>query len=314
MTPILCSSGDLLADRRVDYADMLAASGDLPAAVDLMADALVLVPDWAAGWFHLGELAEAAGREEAARAAFAQALVLDPTDRLGATLRLDLLRKVPLTEAMPAAFVAALFDQYAPDFDTSLVERLQYRLPQKLAAALPDRGFEAALDLGCGTGLMGAELRGRCANLTGWDISEGMLAEARAKGIYDGLACRDLNTLAPEAAAYDLIVAADVFMYLGALEGIVSWAANALCPGGVLAFSCETHEGAEPILLRPSRRYAHSIAYLTDLLQASGAKDALLEPVTLRRDRGEDVMGVMVVAHITNRQRDRSGEAECELA
>ncbi len=314
MTPILCFSGDLLADRRAGYADMLAASGDLGAAADLMADALALAPLWAAGWFRLGELAEEAGRADQAKEAFAQALALDPADRLGATLRLDLLRQTPLTEAMPAAFVAALFDQYAPDFDASLVDRLHYRLPQKLAAALPDRTYAEALDLGCGTGLMGAELRGRCAYLTGWDISEGMLAEAQAKGLYDLLACRDLNTLAPEGPRYDLIVAAEVFMYLGALEAIISWAAGALRPGAVLAFSCETHAGPEPVLLRPSRRYAHSLRYLRDLLVAAGMADATLDPVTLRRDRGEDVLGVMVVAQVTGKQRDRSGEAECEAA
>ncbi|RUS59040.1 methyltransferase domain-containing protein [Pseudorhodobacter sp. E13] len=314
MTPILCSSGDLLADRRVGYADMLAASGDLAAAADLMADALALVPGWAAGWFHLGELAEAAGRDTAAQDAFAQALALDPADRLGATLRLDLLRKVPLTEGMPAAFVAALFDQYAPDFDASLVDRLNYRVPQKLAAALPDRPFDAVLDLGCGTGLMGAELRGRAAHLTGWDISEGMLAEAQAKGIYDALACHDLNTLAPAQGRYDLIVAADVFMYLGALETVISWAVQALRPGGVLAYSCESHDGPEPILLRPSRRYAHSVGYLTDLLQAAGVPGGVVSPIALRRDRGEDVAGVMVVAQVNHTLRDRSGEAECELA
>lgn len=314
MTPIPCSSGDLLADRRAHYADMLAASGDRGAAVDLMADALTLAPDWVAGWFRLGELAESAGLPEPARTGFARALLLDPADRLGATLRLDLLRCVSLTETMPVAFVEALFDQYAPRFESSLVAQLQYSVPQNLAAALPDRHFEHALDLGCGTGLMGAALRDRCTRLTGWDISEGMLAEAAAKGVYNDLARRDLNLLAQELAQYDLIVAADVFIYLGALEAIVAWAALALRPGGILAFSCEAHEGEGPMSLRPSRRYAHKAEYIQNLLAQAGLGPTELVPLVIRQDRGADVAGFLTISLSPERQSDRSGESELERA
>lgn len=309
MTPRFRSSGDLLADRRASYADMLAASGDVQAAADLMADALGLAPDWVAGWFRLGELAEQTDPDRA-RAAYAHALTLDPEDLLGATLRLDLLRAVPLTETMPPAFVEALFDQYAPRFEESLVTHLQYRAPQQLAAALPDRRFEHGLDMGCGTGLMGVELRDRCDRLTGWDISEGMLAEAHAKGIYNDLARRDLNQLAPEQGQYDLIIAADVFLYLGALEGIVAWAAAALRSGGILAFSCEAHDGEGQMVLRPSRRYAHSATYLQGLLAQAGLGPVALTPVVLRQDRGADIAGYIVAAHAPARQSDRSGELE----
>lgn len=284
------------------------------AAVDLMADALTLAPNWVAGWFRMGELAESAGRSEQARTGFARALLLDPADRLGATLRLDLLRCVSLTETMPVAFVEALFDQYAPRFEASLVAQLQYRVPQNLAAALPDRQFEHALDLGCGTGLMGAALRDRCARLTGWDISEGMLAEAAAKGFYSDLARRDLNLLAPELSQYDLIVAADVFIYLGALEAIVAWAALALRPGGILAFSCEAHEGEGPMILRPSRRYAHKAEYIQNLLEQAGLGPTELVPLVIRQDRGADVAGFLITSRSPARQGDRSGEPEMELA
>lgn len=314
MTPIPCSSGDHLADRRAHYADMLAASGDTGAAVDLMADALTLAPGWVAGWFRLGELAESAELPEQAQTGFARALLLDPADRLGATLRLDLLRCVSLTETMPVAFIEALFDQYAPRFDESLVEQLQYSVPRHLAAALPNRHFDHVLDLGCGTGLMGAALRGRCTRLTGWDISEGMLAEAATKGVYDDLARRDLNTLAPELAQYDLIVAADVFIYLGALEAIVAWAALALRPGGVLAFSCEAHKGEGPMSLRPSRRYAHNPKYIQNLLEQAGLGRSDLVPLVIRQDRGADVTGFLTVSLSPACQTDRSGESELEPA
>lgn len=52
------SSGDLIADRRADYAKMLAEAGDAPGAAELMAQALELAPDWAAGWFRLADYEE----------------------------------------------------------------------------------------------------------------------------------------------------------------------------------------------------------------------------------------------------------------
>jgi predicted TPR repeat methyltransferase len=91
----------------------------------------------------------------------------------------------------PSAFVEALFDEYAPNFDVSLVEKLGYRVPELLAAAIeaqaPGRRFVRAIDLGCGTGLMGEQLRASVGDLIGYDISAEMLAQADAKGIYDRL-------------------------------------------------------------------------------------------------------------------------------
>ncbi len=61
MTRKQFSSGDVIADRRADYARMLMEAGDHAAAAELWEQALELAPDWAAGWFRLGEAAEKAG-------------------------------------------------------------------------------------------------------------------------------------------------------------------------------------------------------------------------------------------------------------
>lgn len=300
MTPLVFSSGDLIADRRADYALALAEAGDLPAAIDLMQQALEMVPGWAAGWFRLAEWQEAAGHADTARASWRRVIEIDPSDHLGAGLRLDLARAVPVAEAMPAAFVETLFDQYAERFDTALVDQLGYRGPAQILEALLLAGrtrFERVVDLGCGTGLMGQAIRPHAGWLEGYDISSRMLAQARSKGVYDALHKRDLSRLDIAGERHDLILAADVFIYIGALEQIVGWAAASLSPGGILAFTLEELPQDEGDLrLRPSRRYAHSADYVARLLEQAGFAAPQFNRAMLRMDAGQPVPGLTVMA------------------
>lgn len=292
MIPVLMSSGDLIADRRADYAEAL-LPGDPAAAADLYAQALELAPTWTAGWYRLGDIRAKFDLSDADQA-FEAALATDPTDRLGASLRLDMLRERSMTDAMPPAFVEALFDQYAPRFETALVEGLAYCGPQLMAEQL-QAPIGAALDLGCGTGLMGEALRPLCTTLTGWDISTEMLRAAEAKGIYDHLDKRDLNRLSPPQERWQVITAADVFIYLGALEKIIGWVALALESGGQFVFTVEEHTGPEAYVLRDTCRYAHSARGLQDLLDQAGF-DSRIARAVLREDRGAPVWALIVHA------------------
>lgn len=78
MQPHQLSSGDVIADRRADYARMLEEGGEPEAAAELMEQALELVPAWAAGWYRLATYREKAGRGEAAIEAYRKTLALDP--------------------------------------------------------------------------------------------------------------------------------------------------------------------------------------------------------------------------------------------
>src|SRR5258708_17772640 len=157
---LFLSSGDLVADRRFEFARDLQLKGDLSAAADLLLQAIELAPGFASAWFTLGQIREQLGEREAAVAAFRTALDADPGDRHGANLHLMLLGAEELS-AMPRAYVRALFDQYAPRFETALVDDLDYRGPALLfKAVLAARHavrkpafFKRAIDLGCGTGL-----------------------------------------------------------------------------------------------------------------------------------------------------------------
>jgi predicted TPR repeat methyltransferase len=297
MHPIQLSSGNLLADRRAAYAEMLFEGGDLNAAADLMREALALAPDWAAGWFRLGEILETSGRAPEAEAAWREALRLDPEDRMGATLKLGLTASTNGIVAPPSAFVETLFDQYAEKFDAALVERLDYRVPELLQEALAANGctaFAHTIDLGCGTGLMGERLRGATSYLEGYDISAGMLREAETKRIYDRLERQDLQTLPALSPVADLVTAADVFMYVGELGRLFSHIAELLLPGGHFAFSVELNEGPEEMVLRPSRRYAHSRGYVERLLAEKGFTLVSQAVATIRMDRGDPVTGLVV--------------------
>ena len=55
---LFMSSGDMLADRRFDFARDLQLSGDLVAAEDLFVQATDLAPGFATAWFTLGAVRE----------------------------------------------------------------------------------------------------------------------------------------------------------------------------------------------------------------------------------------------------------------
>lgn len=297
--PLDTSSHDLLADRRADYAEMLFADGDVMAAVSLIMDALERAPAWPFGWYRLGEFYEAVNDTDKAVEAWQMALRLDPADHAGATLKLALAGAIAPLDRPPSAFVEALFDQYADRFEKSLVEKLGYRVPDALFSAItavhPDR-FALARDLGCGTGLMGERLRPVTGRLEGFDISGEMLRKARAKKVYDHLQKADLQSLPHFDAPADLVTAADVFMYLGALDNVFAGVSAMQESGALFAFSVERHEGAEDFVLLDTRRYAHSRACLERLLEQNGYRPVSMENQPIRMDRSAAIEGILTVA------------------
>src|SRR5919109_4104910 len=128
---LFLSSGDLIADRRFEFARDLQLKGDLPAAADLLLQATELAPNFASAWFTLGEIRRELGEHDAAIAAFHKARASDPEDRHGAAVWLMRLGAEELT-AMPRGYVQTLFDQYAPRFEAALLGDLGYRAPQLL--------------------------------------------------------------------------------------------------------------------------------------------------------------------------------------
>ena len=310
MSLLSLSSGDLIADRRADYARMLDEAGDHAAAAEVMEQAMALVPDWPAGLALLAAYREHAGDVAAAIATLEKLEGEDDDDLFAASLKLAVLGASEPPAHPPGRYVEALFDSYADHFDAALTERLDYNAPERLAALLEKsegaaRRFRLCADLGCGTGLSGAAFCARVDRLEGFDLSANMLAKAEEKAVYQHLAQADL-LLAPEESGLfspalahhraDLVVAADVLMYLGALESLMANVAALIAPGGLFLFSVEDGGEAEAYTLLPSLRYAHAFAYVEGLLSEAGFALERHERAALRKDAGEPVPGILFLA------------------
>ena len=209
------------------------------------------------------------------------------------------LGRAAVPDRAPARYVRDLFDGFAERFDAELAEKLDYRTPELLAAALRDAGAPAGegicLDLGCGTGLSGVALAPLARRLEGLDLSPRMLALARRRGIYAALHQADLLEWLPaHPGAFDLVAAADVLNYLGDLSPALAGIAAALKPGGLAAFSLEAGEGA-PFELGATMRYRHDPRHAEFLAAAAGFGVVARRKAVLRQERGQPVAGVLVV-------------------
>ncbi|MBS7538523.1 class I SAM-dependent DNA methyltransferase [Ancylobacter lacus] len=307
--PLFLSSGDAAVDRRLDWARALLEEGNAADAAALLAEATERAPGFLPGWLLLGEARLAGGEEEAAAEAFRRALALDPQDRLGAGARLARLAggreaDTPAASGLSAAYVRTLFDQYAGRFDAALA-KLDYSGPERIEAALAQAcaalarpfAFARALDLGCGTGLVGARLGQRIGWLAGVDLSPNMVERARARGGYDELAAADMTSwlAARPAGEVDLVFAGDAFCYLADLGPVLVESARVLEPAGLLAFTVETHDG-EGVLLRETLRYAHAEPYMRAALEAAGLSLLSCTHASTRTEKGEPVPGLVLVA------------------
>jgi len=210
------------------------------------------------------------------------------------------------SERAPAPYVAKLFDDYAERFDSHLVSILHYGIPGRIADTLaaragPMREGWDVLDLGCGTGLVGTAIAPLARRIVGVDLSSGMLAKAAAAGRYERLEQADLVEMMEREppSSYDVVTAADVFVYLGRLDGIVREAARLLRPGGLFVFSVESLDalavGAIPdadapgFRLNATGRYAHSIAYLRGLASAHAFRILDVSDLHGRIEKGKPV-------------------------
>lgn len=269
--------------------------------------AIALRPSLADPFHFMGNALRACGEDAAALAAWRTALALGGNADVlgfaiaaatGAATAAGAPAAVPASA--PESYVQTLFDDYADRFDAHLVGQLDYRTPGLIGAALATLGLPDGLDvldLGCGTGLCAPVLRARARSLTGVDLAQKMLDKAHARGGYDLLACAEIGAwLDRQTAQFDLVVAADVLVYVGDLAPLLRRVHGALRPGGWMVASVESHAGAG-FILQPTSRYAHAPAYVESAARAAGLRWHTASAAVLRRERGEAVHGQIVLLH-----------------
>lgn len=259
---------------------------------------IALAPDWPQPRLDHGSLLRELGRRGEAAGAFREAAARGAPPELTAYY-LASVTDAPAPASAPRAYVEALFDSYAADFDQHLVGTLGYQahavLTRPLAAMLPHQ-VASALDLGCGTGLCAPQLRPLARRLAGVDLSASMLAQARSLGLYDELHHADIvEHLQRDETRHDLVVAADVFIYVGALEPVFSALRPRLSDGGLFCFSLEEAPAGPPgPVLQPSLRYAHGLPYVLDLAAHHGLTLVQAQRAPVRQDQHHGVDGLFV--------------------
>jgi len=301
---LFLSSGDLVADRRFEFARDLQLKGDLAAAADLLMQAIELAPNFISAWFTLGEIRTQLGQRDEAIAAFRKARAADPGDRHGACLKLMRLGAEKIAD-MPRAYVRALFDQYASRFEAALIDGLDYRGPSLLfravlavrAAAKKPAFFKRAIDLGCGTGLAASAFAREVDRFTGFDLSPKMIERARTTGLYAELEAADMVQGLrgrPDGCA-ELVLAADAMVYLCDLSAVLAEVKRVLVAGGLLAFTVETHKG-DGVIIGEGLRYAHGANYVRARIAAAGLTLAHLADWSARNEDNVPVPGLVAVA------------------
>ncbi|HLD17335.1 MAG TPA: tetratricopeptide repeat protein [Coxiellaceae bacterium] len=207
-------------------------------------------------------------------------------------------------EAPPEEYLKDLFDQYAPYYEQHLKTYLKYQVPELLHAAcvrtldLPTKAWRI-VDVGCGTGLCGEWFKAYARELIGIDISAKMIEAAQQKSIYDQLITADMQEALSSLPASDLIVAGDVFSYLGNLYPLLKAIYKALLPNRHLVFTVEKG-GKYPYSLQKNMRYSHTSSYLEEVVKTTGFHMVMLENARLRDQRYTEVEGYLVIAKRPN--------------
>lgn len=297
-------------DAAINLGSALLALGHIDDAIVAFRRAITINPANAEAHARLGTALIRGGNRQEAEGAFREVLRISP-EHSYAQYFLAMLGVGSRPHTAPPDYVSRLFDGYAETFEDELVGKLQYRIPEYLLsavqAAFVDRQDLDVLDLGCGTGLCGMLFKPLSRTLAGVDLSSKMVAKARARSVYDDLEVEELtDALAKREKCLDVVLAADVFVYVGELSIVFEAVAKALRLSGIFAFSVENTdtEEREGFVLRQTGRYAHAQAYVTQLADRFGFSPVLIEEVCVRLDYGQPIMGAI---HVLRRVKESTG-------
>ena len=315
------------AEAHYNMGNTLKELGRLKEAEASYKKAITLKPDYVKAYNNLGVMLQEQGKLDEAEVSYKKAITLKPDyadfyANLGNTLRdqdklleakLNYKKAIELkgdskkfkhifdaltgktTNFAPREYVEVLFDNYAINFENSLVNKLEYKTPNKIVEMIvaknPNIQLGSVLDLGCGTGLIGDEIKKYCSNLEGVDLSKLMLEKASAKNIYDKLEHKDIvEYLSTEDLDFNYFISSDVFVYVGNLSEIFRLIKSRNKSKGKFVFSTE-HTDRDGFFLEQTGRYSHSKKYIESLCNKFGYKLSHFEVVNLRKNKNKFIIG-----------------------
>ncbi|MBF0193601.1 MAG: tetratricopeptide repeat protein [Magnetococcales bacterium] len=194
------------------------------------------------------------------------------------------------SETAPREYVKGVFNSYADNFESHLINTLKYKTPSLIKDAVvkhvgDKKNFKSVLDIGCGTGLMGVEVRDIAEKLIGIDLSENMISLAKKKSVYDDLYVDDIiDRMQSLNSNFELILASDVFVYIGDLEPIFRCINKYSTKETIFAFSTE-HTDDDGFIIQNTGRYAHSKSYIFTLAEKLGLKIEYFTKTKLRKHK-----------------------------
>jgi len=245
--------------------------------------------------FITGITHKALGDIEKATSCLEETVRLEP-DNQSAKYHLAILTGDKSMTSSPDKYVEDLFDNYAETFDDHLTSKLQYKTPELIANMLKkhintDDKYKI-LDLGCGTGLAGTHFQEISEHMVGIDLSSKMLKKAEQRNIYNELIATGIE---PYFDSHDfrpdIVISADVFVYIGDIAKIFEQVSSALENDGVFVFSTEDADGDDDFVLRESGRFAHHENYIKGLAKANQLTLLDCEQTIIRYDANKPIHG-----------------------
>ena len=266
---------------------LLNEQGKLEDALLAFEKAIVINPDYADVYNNMGGSLREQGRIDEAIDAFKKVISINPDHESAKHMLSSLSGDTPKTA--PKQYVESLFDGYAAKFENSLTGNLGYNIPGLITNLLVElsrsKSLGSVLDLGCGTGLLGSEIKNYCSNLEGVDLSDRMLKIADQKKVYSNLSKIDIvEYLSSHQLSFDYFIALDVFIYVGDLYEIFRLIKSKNKKPGKLVFSTE-HTEKDGYHLLQTGRYSHSKSYIESLCREFGYEISHFSISDLRKER-----------------------------
>ncbi len=296
-----CEHDPRFAEARFNLAMALSDVGRHGEALPLLESARELAPDLPGLLESLGLTLRRLGRNAEAAEVYREWAVKEPGNPIPAHMSRALSGEAP-PESASEEYVRREFDGFAAKFDDVLRRKLEYRAPELVDAAVRATlgegvGGLSVADLGCGTGLCGPRLRPLAARLVGVDLSPKMLELAAGRG-YDELVVGEIAAYCRSTPGeFDLLVAADVLVYVGELGALFGAARGSLRAGGHLVFTVErSDDPSRGYAINVGGRFMHTEGYVRGALVAAGFSVLAVDTATLRVEAGAPVIGLVVVA------------------